>query len=160
MDNMSKILSTLLALFVLSSCGEKDDAHQSTLLAVNTQIAYYHSKHSNFQTGIFLEEGKTYTIVAEEITPWFDLTVCAGVDGWKQHPKLASWLGQFAKEKYLPFYHLTGCISDLCFTISRGIRDLQVPETGELIVFVNDVPYFFWNNSGIAKITVSEPNID
>lgn len=113
----------------------------------------YDSKDSELRTGIILQKGQTYAFSAEELTQWYDSTFRAGVDGWEKHHLLASIIKPLAKANTLPFYHLIGCVAKACFTIGKG-NTIKTSTHGELVLFVNDVPLFFWNNHGTAKVTI------
>jgi hypothetical protein len=55
---------------------------------------------------------------------------------------------------------LIGCVDgDLAtaFVIGSGIDAWTPPRAGTLLCFANDVPGFYWNNSGHITLTVSIP---
>ncbi len=87
---------------------------------------------------------------------WIDsIFACdaAGWDHWMYRP--------FDMFKYVPghpFMCLLAQIGSKLLTVGTG-RTIRAPETGELILFANDIPWMMWNNRGWIDVHVHVSNI-
>lgn len=91
--------------------------------------------------------------------PWHDKDLPATPAGlkpsWKWNP--AMWMGiPFRRVWGAPWFQLRGEIgrrSGVQLPIADG-GEFEAPETGELYLFVNDVPFLYGNNHGKATISI------
>ncbi len=112
-------------------------------------------------TGVELKEGWTYkvTAVLNKDKPWMDRTIkVESSDGLK--PKQVTpfmKVGKFrARLPSAPYFHLIGTIGDPAgkpFIVKSG-QPFTANVSGEMFLFVNDVPGFYRNNSGESTVTI------
>lgn len=109
-------------------------------------------------SGIRVEKGLVYTVkITSTETPWKDASYDAGPEGILKKP--SSMMSIFGSQKRLPsaqYFHLLGSIgkaSSKPFLVKDGIP-FTAHETGELFLFVNDVPGFYGNNTGKSELRI------
>lgn len=115
-------------------------------------------------TGIRLTRGRHYVV---DLKPqsgtgplgWQDATLPAGPEGIDRNKrtlvmKLAGFAKLNPKEKYFQLLATIGSPLEESFPIKGGIPFTAI-ESGELFLFVNDLPWFYGNNRGTALVTVT-----
>jgi hypothetical protein len=92
---------------------------------------------------------------------WCDTRAfCVDADG-VMRPNWFQRLGaRFKRVPEARYMALIGCIDgdlDTAFVIGTGIDAWTPPRAGTLCCFANDVPGFYWNNSGFVTLIVTFP---
>lgn len=108
-------------------------------------------KYNN--TGIEIAAGKSVTIESDQSDRWKDLYIECDAAGWNTH---LAMLPGIKKCKDLPEENLMlmcAKIGTKVYPIGKG-NTIVAEESGELILFANDVKYLRWNNSGSIDVTV------
>ncbi len=103
-------------------------------------------------TRLDVVEGQT--IKFETSGRWKDWTIECDADGYER-----SYLKPFARWRRAPgapWFALIGAIGrNLSHTFVIGQRNsLAMPATGRLFVFANDVPWAYFNNSGLIDLSI------
>jgi hypothetical protein len=107
------------------------------------------------RTGLILTEGQSYSFYVPGEEFWRDGALEVTADGYTRF-----WLSPFGYLKRVPranWFRLVGQIGHLPserFVIGMGLSGHAPRVTGELVCFANDIPWMYWNNSGLIKLTV------
>lgn len=112
-------------------------------------------------TDLMLEAGHSYDFSATGT--WRDANIVCDAGGYPP-PTLSALQAVILKPfeslrrvPAWPWFSLVGAIDQdmrTAFLIGRGGR-VTAPKTGMLTCFANDVPFMYWNNSGIVTLTVT-----
>ncbi len=135
----------------------------------------------HFDTGYDLEYIKTYRISLTELQPFKDAGVKAGLSGWKKQGLskfkllLHGLFKRFSRYKSADLFSLIGEVNDEKVDLGRlwaaaDFKDFDLRLSdhidpiadGRLMVYLNDVKGFYWNNKGAFHLTVSpisKPNM-
>ncbi len=132
---------------------------------------------SLFDTGFDLEYSKTYRISLTEVKPLKDAGIKAGLSGWnkiglsKFRLLLHGILKRLSRHKSAVLFSLIGEINDEKIDLGKlwtaaDFKDFDLRLSdhidpisgGRLMVYVNDVKGFYWNNKGAFHLTVSPLN--
>ena len=112
---------------------------------------------STLATGVRLNEGRIYRIAVWVKTPWFDGGHAAGPDGLEvKESILMKGAKSQTRAPNVEYFQLLGSIArpDASpFVVNSG-QAFCASDSGELFLFVNDVPGFYGNNKGTATVTV------
>lgn len=113
-------------------------------------------------TGWKLVEGERYGIEVADVSSWRDLNYPATPAGlgedWQHNPVM--WSGMLLRRDIgAPWFQLRGVIitdkdEEVDIAIGNG-AEFKATATGELFLFVNDVPGLYENNHGTATIVIS-----
>lgn len=110
-------------------------------------------------SSVFLEAGRGYRLTVADIVDWKDWWLEADPEtGVRSPPAWLEWppVRRLRRVPTAPLLALVGCIGrdpSTAFRIGRG-REYAPATTGELSAFANDVPGFYWNNSGQLTLAV------
>ncbi len=101
-------------------------------------------------TGIYLEKGAEYSFIAQG--NWIDWYIESDANGFrKDSMKLFESLRRAPKENW---FSLIGSINkEKSFFIGKNSQ-VVASDSGELVCFANDVPFFYWNNKGSLELIV------
>lgn len=106
------------------------------------------------RTGLIVTKGTRYSYKTEG--EWNDASNRCDADGWV--PKWGEpWvrLLYFKRERGEPLFKLMGAVDKNRPYIVLGTKGSFIaPASGELFCFANDVPGFYWNNSGKIKLEI------
>lgn len=110
-------------------------------------------------SGVLLEAGRGYRLTVADIVDWKDWWLEADPEtgvrsppAWLERP----WARSLRRVPNAALLALIGCIDHdptTAFRIGRGCA-YAAARTGELSAFANDVPGFYWNNSGQLTLVV------
>lgn len=111
-------------------------------------------------TGIIIEAGRRYDFFATG--NWVDLVVRSGPDGnpapgWSQR-----LLQRQLRAQGQPYFRLIGALDRdpaSMFPIGAALTGWEAPRGGMLTCFANDVPGFYWNNSGSVILMVTPADL-
>lgn len=110
-------------------------------------------------SGVLLESGRRYRLTVAGIVDWKDWWLEADPEtGVRSVPDWLEWppVRRLRRVPTAPLLALVGCIGrdpSTAFRIGRGC-DYAPATAGELSAFANDVPGFYWNNSGRLSVRV------
>jgi Zn-dependent metalloprotease len=106
------------------------------------------------ETGIWLEQGKTYQFSATG--QWSDGIIRTGPDGYRLWPLIiAEGLRRAPESNWFALIGTIGRTEATRFLI--GSETIYVPpESGYLFCFANNAPWFYWNNFGQIVLEVRE----
>lgn len=93
---------------------------------------------------------------------WKDATISCDANGWTGASVLpfAAWIydNDFLNNQKVcpgfPYMHLMGKVGKQIFPIGAGKKQIVVQDTGELILFANDISWLYWNNSGSVFVGI------
>jgi hypothetical protein len=116
-------------------------------------VAKIDARPPNNATGIRLEIGSRYELVASGI--WFDAGHGSGPEGYEEGTflqNLFTWLRRAPNQNW---FALIGSVDakEKPFLIGRHLI-YECCQEGELICFANDVPGFYWNNTGSINLRI------
>lgn len=103
-------------------------------------------------TGLDLRAGQTVRLTATGT--WTDWTTPSGPDGYDR--PIMSIAKPLRRLRKAPWFALCGALDrrgDKAFLIGAEAQ-IIAPRDGRLFVFANDVPGFYFNNSGSIDLTV------
>ena len=95
---------------------------------------------------------------------WKDLGISCDANGWngKIVMPLAPWIYDndlLDSQKAVPgqnYMKLMGKIGEITFEIGNvKNKTILMPDTGELVLFANDIEWLYFNNSGRITVTIS-----
>lgn len=131
------------------------------------------AKDKNHRTGLILREGKTYRIQATVKAPLIDKKIpCPSADGFTSDLRKKST--QFVMKRMERFRRAPkeNWFALIAYTLPQGKKpgkrnrhffkligstNTYSPErSGELILFLNDLPCMYWNNHGSLQISIEE----
>lgn len=105
-------------------------------------------------TAIVLVANRRYLFSAEG--SWDDASMRCDADGWT--PDWGEpWIRllRFKREPMQPLFKLIGAIDKNKPYIPLGTSGtFAAPASGRLYCFANDVPFFYWNNSGKIRLQI------
>jgi hypothetical protein len=112
------------------------------------------AKPFNTLTNVWLESGAVYDLNATGT--WFDAGRPAGPDGYPDGnflQNLVSWLRRLPDRNW---FVLLGVAEPKKAPFVIGTNaTYQARQAGQLICFANDVPGFYWNNTGAVNLTIT-----
>lgn len=108
-------------------------------------------------SGINVVSGQafTFTVPAGEI--WIDWKTQCGADGYESNRFSRQW-ERFRRVPNASWFQLICTIGrSLSSPIVVGSRLLNVfpPVPGRLYLFANDIPWMYWNNSGMIAVRIT-----
>ena len=113
------------------------------------------------RTGVSVLQGREYTIRVDESShpdqePWKDWFVDATVEqGWTGLARPFGWLLKwFAVAPGAPMYALAGAIEGGTPFYVGSELNFRASESGELVLFANDVEGLYFNNRGCLDVTI------
>jgi hypothetical protein len=112
------------------------------------------AKPHNNRTGIWLESGALYRF--EATGTWYDAGRATGPEGYPDgnfFQSLACWLRRSPRSNWFALLGRTN-LEEKPFVI-RSNQTYRAIHGGELVCFANDVPGFYWNNSGAVTLKVT-----
>jgi hypothetical protein len=105
-------------------------------------------------TGVRLEAGRTYRMSA--LGEWVDWRIPCGPAGYPSPNPIMRLAERFRRAPVDPWFALIGAMdrnSSSQFLI--GAEYVYRPtRSGQLTCFANDVPGFYWNNTGEVELTI------
>ncbi len=148
--------------------------HQLIELFTRLQSTPTPSSELAFDTGHRLNYNTKYRVSLTEIKPLVDGSTPAGLSGW-QLDKLSAWkrfmhglFKRLSRYKQAKVFSLIGEVHGQQFDLGRlwaaaDFQDfdlrlsdhIQTDVSGPLVVYVNDVKGFYWNNRGAFHIGVT-----
>jgi hypothetical protein len=105
-------------------------------------------------TDIWLETGATYRFHAAGT--WSDAGRFTGPEGYSDGTFLQNLVGWLRRSPHSNWFALLGCtrLEEKPFVICQN-ETYQALHDGELVCFANDVPGFYWNNTGAVTLTIT-----
>jgi hypothetical protein len=112
------------------------------------------AKPFNNLTNVWFESGAVYDLKATGT--WFDAGRPSGPNGYPDGnflQNLASWLRRLPDRNW---FILLGVAEPKNTPFVIGTNAIyQAQQSGQLICFANDVPGFYWNNTGALRLTIA-----
>ena len=106
-------------------------------------------------TALNILKGQSYLFTAEG--KWYDAGIQSDADGYPSNSLKHRLTARFRRSPKQDWFLLMGALSmDDCkaFPIGAGPINYTVTEDGKLYCFANDLWPFYFNNSGLVKLTV------
>jgi hypothetical protein len=117
--------------------------------------AKIHARACWNDTGIYLSAGVEYTFSATG--EWADACIHCGPNGYESPNFYMRAAEKWRRAPDQKWFALIGTIDHNppeFFLIGKSTKK-KITRNGVLCCFANDVPFFYWNNSGLLKLTVS-----
>ena len=117
------------------------------------------AKSRMVDTGLVLRGGETLKFVADSDARWKDLCFSLKADGTGRWPIYHTYMGLVSSRLTVPgspafaLHGRVGC--GRAFLIGLGAV-VTLRDAGPLVLFTNDVPGFYWNNSGAIPVTITK----
>jgi len=108
-------------------------------------------------SGIFLEEGSTYNFESAADQKWNDWYIRTDADGYDT--QALRWFERFRRIPSQNWLKLIGTLDttlDDPIIIGKKLSGFKAAKSGELILFANDVPQMYWNNSRAIALTITK----
>lgn len=113
------------------------------------------SRHRAVDTGVDVQRGETLVFTTPDGATWKDSMIKRAADGSGKSELFVWYMGLWRKclaAPDSPAFSLNGRVgTSNPFFIGKGAR-IAMPEAGRLMLFVNDVPGFYWNNFGAIAV--------
>jgi hypothetical protein len=135
----------------------RDAGHPAPDTALNRTI-FIPADRRLFRTGVPLDPTQPLRFTATG--RWRDLHLGADAGGIAEPNAFQRLFARFKRIPQARYMALIGCVDgDLAtaFVIGTGLAMWASPRAGELCCFANDVPGFYWNNSGWVSLTIGAP---
>lgn len=106
--------------------------------------------------GLSVEKGERYRVCVAKGHIWRDASIenhpPCGSEGTTSMNMIASWKRSPESDWFALMAEVTGNSeqTDLCRS-----QEFQTARAGKLILYANDVPLFYWNNSGVIEVLIS-----
>lgn len=113
------------------------------------------------KTGILVNKKDVLSLSVIGI--WKDAGIECDADGWTGEslfPYISflydnPFVDSLKQSPGKPYMKLMGKVGDISFEIGNSkSKAFIMPSSGELILFPNDIPWLYWNNSGNITVTV------
>jgi hypothetical protein len=121
--------------------------NEGRTVPVNSRIPWNH-------TSIAVQTGEVYELAAAADSVWNDASTRVSAAGYES-ARLA--LFRFLRRRRdAPWFELIGGVDESenrTFRIGVGTT-VTLQDTGELVLYANDVRFMYWNNSGTIDVTV------
>lgn len=115
------------------------------------------SRQPEVATGIQVRASETLKFVADPDARWQDLCFSLKADGtgrWRIYHTYMGLVSSRLKVPHSPAFALHGRVgSGKPFLIGLS-GEHTMKEAGPLVLFTNDVPGFYWNNSGAIWVQI------
>lgn len=115
------------------------------------------SRQPEVDTGLVLRGGETLRFSTPSAAIWKDVTVKLRADGSGSGAVYPAYMRLFSRCLAVPkspAFALHGRVgSGKAFFIGLGAK-VTVRDSGPLVLFTNDVPGFYWNNSGAILVQI------
>ena len=145
------------------------------LAAGETAAVHFFTMDANYDTGIQLQAGNSYSIDMTILSNWNDGPIsenAAGTDidelGFEDSQMRWQWVNALKRRRDHQWFELMLYQPDCAGDSRRGVSDLATTDagsytyvaacTGKLTLFVNDSYGFYLNNQGYANIAVTRLN--
>lgn len=106
-------------------------------------------------SGVDVKTGARYVISARgDLRDAAIPTDADGYDKWYMSP-----FKGLRRKPDAEWFQLIGCVGETranCKALGTKARSWDMPATGRLHFFVNDVTFFYWNNAGVLFVTVTK----
>ena len=106
-------------------------------------------------TALKILKGETYTLTADG--KWYDATIKSDANGYTSDLPQLRLLARFRRSPKQNWFMLMGALSmddRKAFPIGAGPTTWTATEDGKLYCFANDLRRFYFNNSGLVKLSV------
>ena len=106
------------------------------------------------RTGFAVKAGAVYELSASGT--WYDASTPSGPDGYLRGNFLQELVSGLRRSPRNRWFALMGALdgaSNTIFLIGSHAT-YTAPRSGELVCFANDVPGFYWNNTGSVTVTI------
>lgn len=118
------------------------------------------ANQSRTRTGLMLEIGRRYTVEpVNGLHTWTDFTTTTTIHGAAsdQYGLSAPFMKMFEAWREVPTANWFRLCGEIDGTTPREIElpNFESWESGELSLFPNDVPGFYFNNSGSVTVVIS-----
>jgi hypothetical protein len=125
-----------------------------TLAAGESITVPIEAANPNRATGIHFEAGGVYRLDAAG--KWYDAGRETDPAGYKDGNVLQNLVWWLRRSPQANWFALLGTAEPGQAPFPIGVHAVyQARARGELICFANDVPGFYWNNSGVVRLTVT-----
>lgn len=137
---------------------------------------HFFTNEANFDTGIALQSGGSYTLTMAILSNWIDSYIDTNEDemplnerGFADSQMPYEFVSHLKRSRQHRWFELMlyqpNCkeaslkgVSDLNFDVESKTYDFVASCDGNLTLFVNDSPGFYGNNVGYANISLSRVN--
>jgi hypothetical protein len=89
---------------------------------------------------------------------WHDAKKECGPDGYKSSSFLLRACERFRRVPSANWFQLIGTIghtTDGRFVVGADLLDFLPPFPGRLYFFANDLPFMYWNNTGVLSLRIT-----
>nr|WP_281720152.1 hypothetical protein [Nitrosomonas nitrosa] len=106
--------------------------------------------------GVSVKEGERYRVCVAKGHTWKDASMenypPCGSEGTTSMNMIASWRRSPESDWFALMAEVSGNSEqiDLCRS-----QEFQTARAGQLILYANDVPMFYWNNSGVIEVLIT-----
>lgn len=107
-------------------------------------------------TGIHVDVGQCYRFDAAGA--WTDLFICCDANGYPTPwysllQRAGQSLRRLPQEDWFTLIGAVRSPEDCRYFKVGSEKEVRIPGTGQLSFFANDAPGFYWNNSGMLRVT-------
>ena len=128
----------------------------ASLIKNEARTFNFDTAESNFPTGVFLVEDQEYQITIDPLDDWKDLNIPANPNGVE-----GAMIHRFRRDHKTALFKVMGQIgSDPKLIVIGSSETFAAHANGHLFLFVNDVPGYYGNNVGKAKVTIRHASSD
>ncbi len=116
-------------------------------------VKVYARKKLN-RTGLFVNSGEKYLIKDLNTSKWIDILIKCDANGFKLN--LSNHKLRMPAQNYFYLGAQIGENQHNLIPIGKlyETEPITIPESGELMLFANDNPHFYWNNFGFIEVRI------
>ena len=107
------------------------------------------------RTGVRLESGAVYSFVAIDAKGWRDWFLSTDPEGFERRSMRA--FERWRRVRHARWFQLIGQIGDdpsTAFSIGGKLTGYIPANSGELLLYANDVSWAYWNNRGSLRLEI------